>query len=105
MDKDEVLSRAQNRKSNKMDEMELDILNRGSKVGLLLGLVGCLIIMVLKMIAGAPWHDVYAIYCLMVCGQWLYKWLRLKEKRDLCIGILWGTVSIGLFVGYLTEIF
>lgn len=35
MGKDEVLRRAQNTRPNKMDEMELDILNRGSKVGLM----------------------------------------------------------------------
>lgn len=105
MNKDKVLPGVQNKKSNKMDEMELDIFNKGSKVGLILGLVGCLIMMVLKMIAGVPWYDVYAIYSLMVCGQWLYKWIRIKKKRDLYYGILWGIIGIGFFVGYLMEIF
>ncbi len=105
MDKDEVLRRIQNKNPHKMDEMELDILNKGSRFGVIFGLVGCLIVMVLKMIADVPWYDVYAIYCLMVCSQWLYKWIRLKKKIDLCYGILWGIIAIGFFAGYITEIF
>lgn len=105
MNKDEVLRRVQNEKSNKMDEMELEIVNKGSRFGVVFGLMGCLIIMVLKMIADVPWYDVYAIYCLMVCGQLLYKWMRLKRKSDLCYGGLWGIIAIGFFVGYLMKIF
>ena len=37
MDKNEVLRRAQEKKPNKMDEMELDIYNKGCKVGLIAG--------------------------------------------------------------------
>lgn len=105
MDKDEVLRRAQNTRPNKMDEMELDILNRGSKVGLLVGLAACLIVMIAKMIANVPYYDVYAIYCFMAGGQWLYKWTRLKKKSDLGYGILWCGLAAGLFIGYLVEIF
>ena len=105
MNKDEVLRRAQEKKSNKMDEMELDILNKGCKVGIWAGLIACLIAMVAKMLAGVSYYDVYAIYCFMVGGQWFYKWVRLKKNSDLCYGILWCGIAIGFFVGYFVEIF
>lgn len=105
MNRDEVLRRAQDRNSHKLDEMELDILNRGCKVGLLAGLIACVAVMIIKMIAGVPYYDVYAIYCFMAGGQWFYKWTRLKRKSDFCFGILWCGLAVGLFVGYFVEIF
>ncbi|MEY8432000.1 DUF6442 family protein [Lachnospiraceae bacterium 48-42] len=105
MDKYEVLRRVQDRNSNKLDEMEQDILNRGCKAGLWVGLIACLIAMAAKVIAGVPYYDVYAIYCFMAGGQWIYKWVRLKKRNDLCYGILWCTMAVGLFIGYLISIF
>lgn len=105
MDREEVLRRVQYKKPNKLDEMELDILNRGCKVGVLTGGVACIIMMITKIMAGVPYHDVFAIYCFMTSGQWFYKWVRLKRKYDLCYGILWLGLASGLFIGYLTEIF
>lgn len=105
MDKDEVLRRAQKRTPNKMDEMEADILNKGCKIGMLTGMIVCVITMIVKMLADVPYYDVYAIYCFMTGAQWFYKWARLKKKSDLYYGILWCGLAIGLFIGYLVEIF
>lgn len=105
MDREEVLRRAQDKKSNKMDEMELDILNRGCKAGLIAGLVACLVLMVVKMLADRPYYDVYAIYCFMAGSQWFYKWARLKHKWDLFYGILWCALAAGFLMGYVIEIF
>ena len=90
MERDEVLRRIQDKKPNALDEMEQDILNKGCKVGV---------------IAGLPYYDVYAIYCFIASGQWFYKWIRLRRKYDLCYGILWFGMAVGLFIGYLVEIF
>lgn len=108
MDKDEVLRRVQNvqnQKPNQMDEMERDIFNKGCKVGVIVGLAACLIAMIVKIYAGVPYYDVYAIYCFMTGGQWFYRWACLKQKRDLYYGILWCITAIGFFIGYLYEIF
>ena len=108
MDKDEVLRRVQKileQKPNKMDEMELDIVNKGCKIGLIAGLIACLIVMVTKILAGLPYYDVYAIYCIMAGSQWFYRWRRLKRKNDLYYGILWYATAAGFFIGYLAEIF
>ncbi|MEZ3486304.1 MAG: hypothetical protein K1W22_06840 [Lachnospiraceae bacterium] len=108
MDKDEVLRRvqqAQGQKPNQMDEMELDIFNRSCKIGIVTGLVACLVTMIVKIFAGVPYYDVYAIYCFMVGGQWFYRWVSLKKRRDLYYGILWCITAAGFFIGYLYEIF
>lgn len=104
MNKEEVLRSVQNRKPNQMDEMEMDILNKSCKVGIVVGLVACIVAMIVKIMAGIPYYDVYAIYCFMVGGQWLYRWVRLKTRSHLCYGILWCGLAVGLFIGYLLEI-
>lgn len=105
MEKEEILRRVQGQKPGKMDEMEQDILNRGCKFSVIIGLVVCLVMMIAKMLAGVCYYDVYAIYCCMAGSQWLYKWRRLKEKWALACGMMWYAVGLGFFVGYLTEIF
>lgn len=99
MDKYEVLRRVQDRNSNKLDEMEQDILNRGCKAGLWVGLIACLIAMAAKVMAGVPYYDVYAIYCFMAGGQWIYKWVRLKKEMIYAMesyGVQWqwGYLSV-----------
>ena len=105
MNKDEVLRRAQDKAPNKLDEMELDILNKGCKTGVLTGLIVCVITMVIKIFAGVPYYDVFSIYCFMAGAQWFYKWSRLRTKRDLCFGFLWCGLAVCIFIRYLTEIF
>ncbi len=105
MERDEVLRRIQDKKPNVLDEMEQDILNKGCKVGVIAGFIACIAAMIVKMIAGLPYYDVYAIYCFIASGQWFYKWIRLRRKYDLCYGILWFGMAVGLFIGYLVEIF
>lgn len=105
MNKDEILQKVKNRKPNQFDEMELDILQKGSRFGMICGMIGCLILMFIKIKADLPFSDVYSIYSLMMAGLYLYKWNRIKYNKDLWIGILWGLVAIGLCYGYITEVF
>ena len=39
MNREEVLKKVQNRKPNQMDEMELDILQKSSTIGMTVGLI------------------------------------------------------------------
>lgn len=105
MKKEEVLLRAQSRKENEMDEMELDILNKGYRTGFIIGLIICLLIMGVKIMADIPYQDTFAVYSFMVGGQWIYKWVRLKGKHDLALGILWLLTGGVLLLAYLTELF
>lgn len=100
MNREEVLRKVQNQKSNKMDEMEMDIMLRGNHVGLIVGLVTCLIIMGIKLLLDQPYQDVYSVFSSILCGQLLYKGVRLKDKVSIIIGVVWGVVSVLLIIGY-----
>lgn len=101
MNKEEVLKKAQNKKCNKLDEMEVDILLRGNYVGLIMGLVLCLIIMVIKIYLDQPYQDIYSVFSSIFCGQYLYKGFRLKDKFIIFIGVIWGISSLILLISYL----
>lgn len=104
MDKEEILTRARKKKPHQMDEMELDILLKSNHVGLLAGLAVCLIIMVIKMYYNQPYQDIYSIFCFIFCGQYLYRWIRQKDKNMLFIGVLWGISALLLFIVFLMTI-
>ncbi len=100
MNKDEVLKKARNKKHNKLDEMEVDIMLRSNHVGLIVGLVLCLIIMGIKVYLDQPYQDIYSVFCSILCGQYLYKGFRLKNRSMKFIGAIWGLTSLILLIGY-----
>lgn len=104
MTKDEILKKAQKRNASQLDEMELDILQKSSGVGMLVGVLVCLGLMVAKVMCDQPYQDVYAVYCAIICGQYMYKWARQKEKKLLFFGLTWGTCAVVLLISYLTKI-
>lgn len=104
MNKDEILKKAQTKKPHQLDEMELDILLKSNSVGLIVGLIICLIMMVIKIYFDQPFQDIYAVYSSIICGQYLYKWFRQKEKYLLFCGFLWGLTALLLFIVYLMKI-
>lgn len=101
--KEEILKKAQDRKPYQMDEMELDILQKSSHVGMLAGLFACLALMAVKLLKDQPIQDVYAVFCSVLCGQYLYKWVRQKQKSMLFYGLLWGGVALLLFGVYVVK--
>lgn len=104
MDKEEVLKRAQQKNSKQLDEMELDILQKGGNIGKLVALLVCALFMVIKVIFHQPYQDVYSVYCSILCGQYLYQWFRQRNKNDLFFGLTWGLVAVLLFVAYVLNI-
>lgn len=104
MNKEEILKKAQNRKPNQMDEMELDILQKSNNIGMTVGLIICVVLMIIKIFYNQPYQDVYSVYCSVLCGHYIYRWIRQKEKFTLFCGIAWGFVAVLLFIMYLTEI-
>lgn len=105
MDKEEILKRAQNRKPHQMDEMELAMLQKSSHIGMIVGLFLCVILMIIKMSINQPWQDVYAVFCAMMCGQYIYRWFQQREKFVLFCGILWGISTCALLIAYILNLF
>lgn len=104
MDKNEILKRAQTVYQNKPDEMELQIEQKGSFFAMGLGMIACIILMIAKIKTNQPWHDIYAIYCLMVGTRWTYKWQKLRRNSDLKYAICWTLTGLFLLCKYLITI-
>ena len=58
MNREEVLKKVQNRKPNQMDEMELDILQKSSTIGMTVGLIMCVALMIINIYSNQPYQDV-----------------------------------------------
>ncbi len=104
MTKQEVLEKAQKKKPNQMDEMEFDILLKSNRIGLLAGIIVCMILMFIKMYLKLPYQDIYSIICFILSAQLLYKWHRQKDKNMLFCGVILGIAALLLFTGYLITI-
>ena len=50
MNKEEILKKAQSRKPNQMDEMEMDIFQKSSYIGMTVGLIMCVVLMIINII-------------------------------------------------------
>lgn len=104
MTKEEILAKAQSKKPNTPDEMEFDIMLKSNRLGLIVGLFGCIIVMFVKMYFKLPYQDVYAILCSIFCTQNLYNWHRLKQKHMLFCGICWGLAAVLLFAVFIMSL-
>jgi len=103
MDKNEILRKAQDRKG--LDEMEAQVIQRGSEIAMWIGLLFSVLLMVCKMLADQPWQDLYSVYCAMVAALHFYKWYRLRQRHHLVYGILWAAMAAFLAVLYLCFLF
>lgn len=103
MNKEEILRKAQDRKG--LDEMEAQVLQKGSALAMSVGLILSMGLMVCKMLADQPWQDLYCLYCAMTAVLHLYRRYRLKETHHLVWGLLWLALAIVLLVVYLAGLF
>lgn len=104
MRKEEILQKAQSKKPNTPDEMELQIIQKGSGIAVFCILVLALILMIAKMIADQPWYDVYSICFVSIGAQHIYKGIRLRRRHEIVIGVVTSVISVIMLVSYLLEI-
>lgn len=104
MNKEEILKKAQNKKTNTPDEMELQVVQKGSGIAVFSILVFCLILMVVKMIARQPWYDVYSIFFVSMGTQHFYKGIKLHQRHEIILGIIFSVLAIFAIAGYICTI-
>lgn len=104
MNKEEILQKAQSKKSNTPDEMELQVVQKGSGIALFSILVFCLILMIVKMIAKQPWYDVYSIFFVSMGTQHFYKGIKLKQRHEIILGVAFSVLAIFSIVAYIWEV-
>lgn len=104
MNKEEILQKAQSKKTNNPDEMELQVVQKGSGIAVLSILAFCLILMIIKMIAKQPWYDVYSIFFVSMGTQHFYKGIKLHQRHEIIVGTAFSLLAIFTVVGYIWEI-
>lgn len=98
MNKEEDLKKSQSKKRNKLDER--DILLKSHHIGLIAGLILCLIIVSIKIYLKQPHQDMLSVFCSILCGQYLYKGIRLKNVLQMILGMIWGIMSLAWVIEY-----
>lgn len=104
MNKDEILRKAQSKKPNTPDEMELQVVRKGSSIALFSILVLCVLFMIVKMSAKQPWYDVYSICFVSMGVQHLYKGIKLHQKHELVLGVLFTILAVVMVIAYCWDI-
>ncbi|MCH4238759.1 MAG: DUF6442 family protein [Oscillospiraceae bacterium] len=104
MDKNEILRKAQSKKANTPDEMELQVVQKGNGIALGFVLIFCGILMFAKMYAKQPWYDVYSICFISIGVQHLYKSRKLHQKHELVLGILYTVLAVVMVCAYCWNI-
>ena len=104
MDRNEILRRAQNAGDDKHDEMHVHVETTSSKFAIVVGGVVCQLLMIIKMIVGVPWQDVYSIWCVMAGTMNLYQWKKLQVEQQLYLGIVWYVCAFFLIIQYVSEV-
>lgn len=105
MEREEILRRVQSQKPDQPDEMELQIEQKGNGIASLTVITLCLVLMIIKILAGQPWWDVYAIYFSMNTAQRGYKYIKLKHRSDLMLSLMSGALTVFLIFCYIYEVF
>lgn len=98
MNKDEILKKARNQKQGKLDEM--DVLMKSHQIGLMIGLILCLIIVGLKIYLKQPHQDILSVVCATLCGRYLYDGIRMKNMFHIVAGVIWGILSVTWIIEY-----
>ena len=87
MTKEEVLSKS--RKENKNgDEMEKKVLNDATKFSYIAMVVFSAIFAFIRAEQGDPIMDLPAICCASVCANFLYRFIKTREKLNVIIAII-----------------
>lgn len=104
MNKEEILQKAQGKKNNTPDEMELQVLQKGSGIAVFSILLFCLILMIVKIIANQPWCDVYSIFFVSMGAQHFYKGIKLQQRHEIILGIAFSVLAIVMLALYILEV-
>ncbi len=98
MNKEEILEKSKKENKNR-DPYEMEVSNNGFTLGFVSAMMIGIILWAVELIATGICE--YRIYCLavaVIAVSSLYRGVKLKNKRLVCIGVL--TLLLTLFFGY-----
>lgn len=105
MDKEEILKASRKENKNK-DLAELEtIYQAGSHASRVGALVCCLISLLSSAVAHIMLYSPWIIYFSIIATQWFVRFIKLKRKSDLILTILFLTLTVLAFVGFINRLF
>ena len=104
MKKDEILNASRKEHKNKdLAEMEV-IYQAGSHAGRVGALVCCLLSLLSSIIAHTVVYSPWVIYFSILATQWLVRFIKMKQKSDLTLTIMFLILFVLAFVGFVHRI-
>ena len=104
MKKDDILNASRKEHKNK-DLAEIEVIyqagSHASRVG---ALVCCLLSLLSSMLAHTMIYSPWVIYFSILSTQWLVRFIKMKQKSDLVLTILFLILSILAFVGFIRRL-
>ena len=89
---------------HKIQEEKSDLYQKSSRVGMLVGLLFCAILIVIKLLCRQPWQDAGIVYGAIFSGRYFCQWARQRNASSLIFAIFWGAVAAVLLTLYLIAI-
>ena len=95
MDRDEILRKAKAENKNR-DIYELEILNKGQRVGGRVAVAVTLALMIVEMMFFdlSMNYGYYLIIMSAAAGLWIYKAIKLRRRNDIIIAVMFTVISV-----------
>ncbi|OUN21447.1 hypothetical protein B5G37_11140 [Pseudoflavonifractor sp. An85] len=95
MDKEEIL-RASRRENQNKDIYELEIVNKGQRIGGIIGICVTFALMFAeRIILKNGMNYGYFLIVLSACaGLWIYKALKMRKKHEIFLAVLWSVLVV-----------
>ena len=95
MDRDEILRKAKAENKNR-DIYELEILNKGQRVGGRVAVAVTLALMIIEMMFFdlSMNYGYYLIIMSAAAGLWIYKAIKLRRRNDIIIAVMFTVISV-----------
>ena len=104
MDKDEILARS--RKENKdMDFVEAEVRAKANGVALNVGIMVCGLLSILRIIfLDTLDYSAWTVYFSALTATMIYKYVKLRKRHELVIGLFYGVCFVMFFILYLKNV-
>ena len=103
MNKDEILEKSRKENENR-DLAELEAIYRGSSIAVRVAGTLCVLISDFERLVNGKYNPaVYAVYFCLFGVTFIYKYIKLKKKRELLWGVAWLVISAALLAVYVLE--
>ena len=103
MDKDEILARS--RKENKdRDFVEAEAMAKANSIAINVGIMVCGVLSILHVIfRDTVDYGVWTVYFSVLAATMIYKYVKLRKRHELVIGLFYAACCVMFFVFYLRD--